>query len=110
MCGERGLRDHLSWRITNGSDTCSKIFHQQTVSWGDREAQNRAVFAAIGRISSPVGELLLGPLPLAAEGGRAGGAGSLLAVTQRVAVALRPAPDTHFGAAPARAPPRASPA
>lgn len=35
-------------------------------SWGDREAQNRAVFAAIGRISSPVGELLLGPLPLAA--------------------------------------------
>lgn len=39
MSGDRGLKNRLSWRITNGSDTCGKILHQHTLSWWDREAQ-----------------------------------------------------------------------
>lgn len=63
MSGERRLRNHLRWRITNASDTFSKIFHQQTVSWGDPETLDRAVFAALGFALSLVGQRWVGPSP-----------------------------------------------
>lgn len=105
MSGERALREHLCSRIINAADTCSKIFHQQTVSCAEgREARDRAVFSGIGRARSPGGQRRAGPLPRARVGGGPGGARSLPAVTQRAPVSLRPQPDTHLG------PPRPRPA
>lgn len=68
--GERGLRDHLSRRITNASDTCPQIFHPWTVPGGrGGEAQDRAADPAMGRAPSPEGQRRSDPAPAPRVGG-----------------------------------------
>lgn len=112
---EQGLRDHLGSRITNASDTCSKIFHRQTASWrgegkegGGKRLRERGKWHCPPRLvaAGPGGSGRPDPAPR--RGWAAGPGTSQLSLRGRVA--LRPLPDTHFGAAPAPAPRQPSPA
>lgn len=68
--GERGLRDHLSRRITNASDTCRKIFHRGQYPAGrGAGARARAVTLAIGRAPYPERQRRSDPAPAPRVGG-----------------------------------------